>query len=245
MTHVCLDDVSLHFPIPDIKSRSIRAQLHRMLTTPWTASDGSPKVIRALDGVSFELRSGDRLGVMGHNGAGKTTLLRLVSRIYEPTSGTLQVEGSVSSFLDLTAGLDLDATGNENVVLRGRLGNWSRNALAHAHSYVEQISGLGRFLDLPVRTYSSGMLMRLAFALATTEHADILLMDEWLSVGDADYFAVAERRMAELVDAAGIMVLASHSPTFIEKLCTRLLVLKEGRGAFFGPLKEGLAFYQS
>lgn len=182
---------------------------------------------------------------MGHNGAGKTTLLRLISRIYEPTSGILHVEGSVSSFLDLTAGLDLDATGNENVVLRGRLGNWSSNALAQAHAYVEQISGLGRFLDLPVRTYSSGMLMRLAFALATTEHADILLMDEWLSVGDADYFTVAERRMAELVDAASILVLASHSPTFIEKLCTRLLVLKEGRLAFFGSLKEGLAFYQS
>lgn len=241
MSAIHVSDVSLDFPIKQPPSRFLKAQVAQSLGGLWHSERGKAPFVRALDGVSFSLGPGDRLGIVGRNGAGKTTLLRLLSRIYEPSAGSIRIEGRVVSFLDLTAGFDIEATGYENIVLRGKLNGWEDDALGEAQRYVEDISGLGRFLALPLRTYSAGMLMRLAFGLATAKPADIVLMDEWLAVGDAEYLLTAERRMAELISAAGILVLASHSPAFIEKWCTRLLVLDAGRITFLGNVREGLS----
>lgn len=239
MARVIVSGISLDFPVFDASSRLLKTEFARTLGGLWHGERGGLQFVRALDGVTFELAPGDRLGVMGPNGAGKTTLLRVLSGIYEPSAGSVDVRGAVTSFLDLTAGLDIDATGYENIRLRASLEGWDGQA-AQGTRYVEDISGLGRFLNLPLRTYSAGMLMRLAFGLATARPADILVMDEWLAVGDAEYREIAENRMIELVDSAGILILASHAPAFIERWCTRLLVLDSGKVAYLGDVRQGL-----
>jgi lipopolysaccharide transport system ATP-binding protein len=242
MSFINVRDLSLEFPILDPSSRFLKSRLVRSLGGRQHRQQHQlPKSIRALDSLTFDLAAGDRLGIMGRNGAGKTTLLRVLSRIYEPTGGTIHVRGALTSFLDLTAGFDIDATGHENIDLRGMLEGWDKEATSQARSYVEDISGLDHFLDLPLRTYSAGMLMRLAFAVATARPVDILLMDEWLSVGDSEYLRVVEARMKELIQSAEILVLASHSSFFIERWCTRLLILDAGRMSFIGSVPEGLA----
>ncbi len=241
MVQVDVANLSLDFPILEPSARQLKSQVARSLGGLWHKQRGQPPFIRALDNVTFRLAAGDRLGVMGRNGAGKTTLLRVLSRIYEPSTGTVRTQGTLTSFLDLTAGLDINATGNENIALRASLVGWDQSSLVEAFGYVERISGLGNFLDLPLRTYSAGMLMRLAFGLATARTTDILVMDEWLAVGDSDHQRLAERRIAELVDKAGILILASHARGMIESWCTHLLILDAGKVAFFGRVEDGLA----
>jgi lipopolysaccharide transport system ATP-binding protein len=241
MVRLDVEGVTLDYPVLDPSSRLLKTRVARSLGGLMHQERGQPLSVRALDGVSFNLVAGDRLGIIGRNGAGKTTLLRVLSRIYEPSAGAVLTRGTLTSFLDLTAGLDVDATGHENIELRASLSGWDKETVARALQYVAEISGLGRFLYLPLRTYSAGMLMRLAFGIATARPADILIMDEWLAVGDSEHLRTAEQRIAELVNAAGILVLASHSPVFIEKWCTRLLVLDAGRVAFLGDVKAGLA----
>lgn len=185
-------------------------------------------VIEALKNVSLEIRPGDRVGIMGHNGAGKTSLLRMLAGIYEPTSGRVSVEGKVSSLLDVTLGMDFEATGHENILLRGLMLGLSVDQIKELTPSIVEFSGLGDFLDVPVRTYSSGMVLRLAFSIITSAPAEILLMDEWLSVGDADFVGRAEQRLKELVRGANILVLASHSREVIQHLCNVHVTMEHG-----------------
>ena len=185
-------------------------------------------VVQALKGVSIEINPGDRVGLMGHNGAGKTSLLRMLAGIYEPTSGHIQIRGKVSSFIDLGLGMDHEATGAENILLCGLMFGLDFYEIQKLMPSIGEFSGLGDFLDMPVRTYSSGMKMRLVFSIVTSVHAEILLMDEWLSVGDADFVVHAEERLRELVHSASILVLASHSEAIVEKLCNVIVRLEHG-----------------
>lgn len=185
-------------------------------------------VVQALKDINLEIKAGDRVGLMGHNGAGKTSLLRLLAGIYEPTSGQIQIRGKVSSFINLGLGMDLEATGAENILLCGLMFGLDFDEIKRLTPDISEFSGLGDFLQMPVRTYSSGMVMRLVFSIVTSVHAEILIMDEWLSVGDADFVIHAEERLRKLVDAASILVLASHSETIIESLCNVIVRLEHG-----------------
>lgn len=185
-------------------------------------------VVQALKGVSLDIRAGDRVGLMGHNGAGKTTLLRMLAGIYEPSAGRMEVRGKVSSFINLGLGLDHEATGAENILLCGLMFGLGFDEIKRLTPSIGEFSGLGDFLDMPVRTYSSGMMMRLVFSIVTSVHAEILLMDEWLSVGDADFVVHAEERLRQLVDSASILVLASHHEDKVKSLCNVIVRLEHG-----------------
>jgi len=186
-------------------------------------------VVQALGNINLELKSGDRLGLIGHNGAGKSTLLRVLAGVYEPSSGDFVRRGTVASLIDPALGIEVDATGVENIMLRGLVMGMSKRQVDDLTPAICEFSGLGEYVNMPVRTYSTGMLMRLAFSISTSIEADILLMDEWLSVGDAEFTEKAEARMKDVVAKSGILVLASHSLDLIAKECNRVIYLEHGR----------------
>ena len=227
---IIADNVTVDFPIYSTPHRSLKKSLLKIATGGRISSDaGGAVVVRALDGVSFDLKEGDRLGLTGHNGSGKSTLLRVLAGVYEPTGGSLSVQGRIASLLDISIGMDHEASGLENIFLRGILLGLSKSDIQKKTEEIINFSGLGDFIDLPVRTYSSGMAMRLAFSIATSVEADILLMDEWLSVGDADFVKKAEDRLKALVNKTPILVMASHSPEILKEVCSRVMRLEKGK----------------
>jgi lipopolysaccharide transport system ATP-binding protein len=227
---ISASNLRVDFPILENSHRSLKKAVFNLSTGGRIAKDaGGMSVVTALDDVSFEFNHGDRVGLLGHNGSGKTTLLRVLSGVYAPVSGDLQIRGRVASLLDMSMGLDPDATGFENIYLRGILEGLTPGDIESRTDEIAEFSELGDFLNLPVRTYSSGMMMRLAFAVSTSVDADILLMDEWLSVGDQAFTAKASARLDELVGNSSILVLATHDPALVERLCTHRIVLEHGR----------------
>lgn len=185
-------------------------------------------IIRSLDNVSLNIRSGERVGLIGHNGSGKSTLLRVCGKVYKPSSGIARIEGTIGSLIDISLGIDLEATGIENIFLRGALLGIPVKDLKKALPDIVDFSELGDFIHMPVRTYSSGMHMRLAFAVSTMISPDILLMDEWLSVGDLSFQRKAEERLNKVIERSNILVIATHSRGLIEKCCSRVIWLEHG-----------------
>ncbi|MEZ2309411.1 ABC transporter ATP-binding protein [Paraburkholderia sp. RCC_158] len=229
MAFLQLENCSLNLPVYGAGNRSLKQMVLSAATGGRIAADSRKlTVVEALREVSLEFTAGDRVGLVGHNGAGKTTLLRLLAGIYEPSAGSFFSEGRVTSLLDLTLGLDYEATGYENIVLRGLILGASKADMTRLTPSIADFSELGDYLSMPVRTYSSGMVLRLAFAIVTSVHADILLMDEWLSVGDASFVKKAETRMHEFVGKADILVLASHNVDIIKDLCNVIVELEHG-----------------
>ena len=190
---------------------------------------GSKQVVQALDEVSFELEAGDRLGLVGPNGAGKTTLLKVLYGIYEPSGGTISIEGKVDALFNISIGFRPEATGRRNIVLRGLISGWTEAEIDEKMEEIIAFSELGDFIDLPFKAYSQGMAARLAFSAATALEPEILLMDEWIGAGDASFQEKAKRRMDELAEKAGIIVLASHDESLIQRVCTKKLTLNGGR----------------
>jgi lipopolysaccharide transport system ATP-binding protein len=186
-------------------------------------------VVRALDGLNFTLNNGDRVGLIGHNGAGKSTLLRVLAGVYTPSSGSALIRGEIGSLIDISLGIDTEATGRENIYLRGALLGLERAEITERIGDITEFSELGDFIDMPLRTYSSGMHLRLAFAVSTIVRPEILLMDEWLSVGDEGFKHKAEIRMNDLIDATKILVIASHSKELVLKTCNRAIWLEHGK----------------
>ena len=230
MGYIQAIDVVVRFAVYGLGSRSLKKSLIRTATGGALARDAADRVVvQALDRVSFEIREGERVGLMGHNGSGKTTLLRVLAGTYEPLSGELEVQGSVASMLSITLGMDPDATGMENIFLRGAIMGLSKKATAQIVEEVADFSGIGDYIYMPLRTYSSGMAMRLAFAISTAVPADIILIDEWLNVGDADFADKAQKRLNEFMGSAKIVVLASHDHALLERHCTRIIRLDHGR----------------
>jgi lipopolysaccharide transport system ATP-binding protein len=223
-----LENVSVELPIYNSTSRSFRRALISSAVGGLIQPQGSIVHIRSLTDVSFSLREGDRLGVSGHNGAGKTTLLRVLAGAYTPTSGRIQLTGRVVSFIDIMLGMDVEYSGEENVFIRGLLYGLKKSTIQKKLDEIIEFSGLEDFIRLPMRTYSSGMMMRLAFAIATSIEADIVLMDEWLSVGDADFSKRAEVRLEQYLRNVGILVLASHSKPLLDKYCNKHIELTHG-----------------
>lgn len=230
MPHIHAENIVVEFPIYHSTHRSLKNAVLHATTGGRIARGTANRVgIRAIDGMSFEIHEGDRVGLLGHNGAGKTTLLRVLSGIYEPISGRLEVHGRATTLLDLGLGIDPDSTGFENITLRGVLAGLSLKEIKAKSEEIASFTELDDYLNMPVRTYSSGMQLRLAFAVSTSIEADILLMDEWLSVGDKEFSAKAEKRLYEMVERSPILVLASHSIELIKKICNKTYSLEHGK----------------
>lgn len=208
-----------------------------------TSEDSGRMVVRALSNIDLHLKPGDRLGLIGSNGAGKSTLLRVLSGVYEPPHGTIKVVGKVSSLLDIYLGTDPELDGYDNIVLRSVLLGMSFKQAQANIEQVAEFSELGDFLALPVRTYSSGMAIRLAFGISTSIQPDILLLDEMIGVGDINFTHKAEKRMKSLIENASILVLASHSPDTLRTFCNKVAVMESGTIVSLGPIEETLAKY--
>lgn len=223
--------LTVEFPVYGFTShRSLKKSILNVATGGILAKDTSNHVVvRALDDLDFEFHEGDRVGLIGHNGSGKTTLLQVLAGIYEPVGGELIVNGEITSMLGISLGMDADVTGLENIYLRGRLLGLSRGRLGAMIDDIADFAGIGDYLHLPLRTYSSGMAMRLAFSVMTSVEADIILMDEWLSVGDAEFVKKAEARLTQVVDKARMVVIASHNFALIENQCNVVLSLEHGK----------------
>lgn len=242
MVEVVLEHASVEFSIYNARSRSLRNDLLKRVGGHIGHGVNNDRVvIHALRDINLHLTAGTRLALVGHNGAGKSTMLRLLSGVYEPSSGSALIEGHVASLLDLSMGMDPEQTGRENIILRAVFLGMS---VAQAKALVPEIadfSELGPYLDLPMRTYSAGMAMRLGFGVSTAIHPDIILMDEMISVGDARFASKAKARLHSMMDKAGILVIASHSSDTLRQYCNRAIWLEEGRIIMDGPLEEVLA----
>ncbi len=224
-----ISGVSVFFPLYHGNSRSLKKTVVAAASGRLGQDKQSRVVVEALRDISFSLTSGDRLALIGGNGAGKTTLLRTVAGIYEPVMGRVRVQGSLSALLDTNLGMNIDGTGRENIMLRGLYDGLSRSELSRLEEDVAEFAGLGDFLDLPLRTYSSGMLVRLGFAMATAIRPQILLMDEWFLAGDAEFMEKARKRLEDMVRGAEILVLSTHQAVIVQNWCTRVLWLDQGR----------------
>jgi ABC-2 type transport system ATP-binding protein/lipopolysaccharide transport system ATP-binding protein len=244
MADIQLDNVSVAFPIYDANSRSLKKRLVGAATGGRIRSEAGPSVVQALDDVTLHFGHGDRVGLVGHNGAGKTTLLRVLAGIYEPGAGTVRVDGHVAPLFDISLGMDAESTGYDNIVLRGLFLGMSRAEIAARMEEIAEFTELGGFLELPIRTYSAGMRMRLAFAVSTSIHPDILLLDEGIGAGDAAFLEKANRRLQEFTDKAAIIVLASHSEHLVSQMCRTSVLMEHGRAVCVGPTDEVLAQYR-
>jgi lipopolysaccharide transport system ATP-binding protein len=230
MASIVADRIRIEYPILQSTNRSLKRRFVSAATGGRVARDARDHVVvTALDDVSFAIREGERVALVGHNGSGKTTLLRSIAGVYRPVSGGLAVEGSISTLFDISIGFDPEATGRENVFLRGLVMGMTREQIDERMDDIHEFSGLGGYLDLPIRTYSSGMLLRLAFSVATSVRRDIVLMDEWLSVGDADFADRAAQRLQEHLARTSILLVATHSEDLTRRVCTRRIELNHGR----------------
>lgn len=230
MALIDFQNVCVDFPIYNANGRSLKKKLMQVATGGQLGADPHGRVVvHALENLSFAFKDGDRIGLLGHNGAGKSTLLRLLSGVYFPSSGFARIEGETGSLIDISLGINPEATGRENIYLRGCLLGFRKNQIKKYMDEIIEFSELGDFIDMPLRTYSSGMGLRLAFAVSTIVYPEILLMDEWLSVGDEAFKLKAEERMTELVQSTNILVIASHDKQLITNTCNRAIWLEHGQ----------------
>lgn len=198
----------------------------------------------ALKNVSFDVKRGEVLGIIGHNGAGKSTLLKVISGILRPTEGMVKLEAPVVPMLELGSGFDFDLTGRENIFLNGAILGYSEKFLHEKYDEIVEFSGLGQFIEVPLRNYSSGMVMRLAFSIATVVNPEILIVDEILAVGDADFQEKSKKRMLELMSGGTTVLFVSHSLEQIREMCDRVLWLEHGQVRMLGETKEVCDAYQ-
>ena len=198
-------------------------------------------IVSALRDVSFDLKSGDRLALVGTNGAGKTTLLKVLYGIFEPTSGSVMVNGRVDALFNIGLGFRPQATGRRNIMLRGLINAWPKREIEIKMEDIIDFSELGEFIDMPLETYSAGMAARLAFSVATALEPEILLMDEWIGAGDREFQLKARERMNQLAEKAGIVVLASHNQALLQSVCNKVLRLQSGKVAYFGDAEPYFA----
>jgi ABC-type polysaccharide/polyol phosphate transport system ATPase subunit len=244
MATIDLNSVSVEFPVYNMNARSFKKSFLRLATGGAVVEDEFQRVIvSALDNITLRINHGDRVGLIGHNGSGKSTFLRLLATIYEPTRGKLTVEGHISPMLDLMPGIELELTGYDNIFVRGTLLGLTRKEISEQSQQIADLTGLGDYLSMPLRTYSSGMLVRLAFAISSSIKPDILLIDEVFGAGDADFMEKARQRMVDLLDSSSIVVLATHSDALITEFCTKVLLLEGGRIKYFGDPKSALEIY--
>ena len=203
-----------------------------------TDARGRIKAIQALSDIAFELNRGDRLGLVGRNGSGKTTLLQVLAQILIPDDGQVIVDGTATNLLNINLGIQPGANAQRNITLRGLAAGHTREEIEARRQQIIDFSELGDFIEMPVETYSSGMRMRLSFAIATAFQPEILILDEWLSTGDIAFRAKATARMNDFVGQAGILVLASHSKKLLMDNCNQAIWLEDGRIKASGNVED-------
>jgi ABC-type polysaccharide/polyol phosphate transport system ATPase subunit len=240
---IVADRITVDIPIMSMRARSLRLlalAATKRIGGNIVDSGVSIPIVRALDGVSFKLKEGDRLALIGHNGAGKTTLIRVLADVYTPTDGSVARVGRLAPMFDIGLGFDFESSGYENIQARGMMLGLSRKQIKDRTEEIAAFSELGEYLAMPLRTYSAGMALRLMFSIATSVNADIILMDEWLSAGDETFRRKAQQRMLDITSKAGILVLASHERKTLLDHCNLGMRLEKGRVVEFGPIKEVL-----
>lgn len=245
MASVELENVHIRFPILHSSHRSLKKSIVASATggTIMKSARSAP-VVHALDSISASFKKGDRVGLVGHNGAGKSTLLRVLGGIYEPNEGTLSIHGRVASLLNVNLGFNEDLTGRENLRLRGMYLGVKPSEMSDLAADIADFTELGDYLHLPVRTYSSGMKMRLALALATSIKPDILVMDEWILAGDTNFLDKARGRVETFLEQASILFLASHSEEVLRSWCNKALLLEGGKLIALGSVDDVLMAYR-
>lgn len=244
MAYINFNNVSIEFPIFNATGRSLTSNILKVATGGKLDADPNGRVlVKALTDVSFCLRDGDKVALLGHNGAGKSTMLRALGRVYSPSKGQAEIIGEIGSLIDISLGINPEATGRENVFIRGQLLGLTKQEITNKYEEIVEFAELGDFMKMPVRTYSSGMHLRLAFAVSTVVRPEILLMDEWLSVGDADFQHKAEARLRNLVSETKILAIATHSRELVEAVCTRAIWLEHGQVKMDGPVSEVVSAY--
>lgn len=243
MARIKFENVGIDFPIFNAQARSIKKNFINFATGGKVGQHDGKVVVSALNNLNFEINDGEKVGLIGHNGAGKTTLLRMFSKVYHPTSGTATIEGDIGSLISISLGINAEFTGRENIYIRGALLGLKKKEIDAKIEEIIDFTDLGDFIDMPVRTYSSGMQMRLGFSVSTIFSPEILLMDEWLSVGDEGFKEKAEARLTKIINATKILILASHSNELLRKTCTRILWLEHGTVKMDGKPEDILPLY--
>ena len=230
MAFIKLEDVTLDIPIFDSVERSLRTHTINVFTGGKILNSFNKKmIIRALKEVNLDIREGDAVGLVGPNGSGKSSLLRVISGIYKPTTGSVSVTGELRPLISLGVGLEANLTGIDNIRRLGALYGYKREIIDDQLDQIVSFSGLGDFVELPVRTYSSGMVLRLMFSTLVTGNPDIVVLDEFFSAGDEDFVKKSEKRMETLLDNAKILVFASHSKSLVKKYCNRFIRMDSGK----------------
>jgi ABC-type polysaccharide/polyol phosphate transport system ATPase subunit len=230
MARLQLENVSVEYPIYNARSQSLRNHIVAAGVGGRLARQALGAItVRALDGVTLDLRNGDRIGLVGHNGSGKTTLLRTMARIFAPTSGRINVSGKVSTVFGLGAGAEPELSGHENIVRMSMLLGATLAQAKASIAEIDEFAELGEFLAVPIRTYSAGMLTRLMFAVATAVNPDILLVDEVMGAADQNFQRKARKRMGEFIERSSIFVLASHTEELLKLYCNKIYTLSHGR----------------
>ena len=237
--NACVD-----FPIFDAKSRSLKKAFLGAAGGAIGRNADNVVVVEALKNVNLHLQDGDRVGLVGHNGAGKSTLLRLLSGIYEPTRGSAEVRGRVAPVFDLGVGMDPEISGYENIIIRGLFLGQTRKQMKSKLDEIAEFTELGDYLHMPLRTYSTGMRVRLALGVVTSIEPEILLLDEGIGAVDAAFMAKARTKLTELVDRSGLLVFASHSNEFLAQLCDTALWIDHGTVRQAGLVDEVVEAYE-
>jgi ABC-2 type transport system ATP-binding protein/lipopolysaccharide transport system ATP-binding protein len=243
MAYINLKNVFIDFPVFNAGKRPTNLNLFQKVIGGKLSKTSGTTSIRALEDINLNFSEGDRVGLVGHNGAGKTTLLRVLAGVYPPTTGTVTFSGRIVPLFDISLGFDFELTGYDNILLRGLFLGLSKSELSICKTKIATFTGLGDYLEMPLRTYSSGMLMRLAFAIATAVQPDIILMDEWIGVGDTEFLDQAKTRLESFIDNSNITVLASHSETLIRSICNKAVLLGQGQVLAQGSVDEVFNYY--
>ncbi|MGZ8178041.1 galactan export ABC transporter ATP-binding subunit Wzt/RfbE [Williamsia sp. SKLECPSW1] len=246
MTEVRLDTwgACVDFPIFDAKTRSLKKSVLGKAGGVIGANDSDVVVVEALKNIDLHLEHGDRVGLVGHNGAGKSTLLRLLSGIYEPTRGACRIRGRVAPVFDLGVGMDPEISGYENIIIRGMFLGMSRREMLKRVDEIAEFTELGDYLTMPLRTYSTGMRVRVSLGVVTSIDPEILILDEGIGAVDADFMRKARVRLQELVKRSGILVFASHSNEFLAQLCDRALWIDRGEVRMDGDIESVVGAYE-
>lgn len=244
-TYLKLENAAVSYPLFDVKSRSLKANFVRLTTGGVVSSESKVVTVDALKNINLDLQHGDRIALIGHNGAGKSTLLKTMAGIYEPTIGSVKSYGKIASLLDINLGVNPESSGRENIYTRGMLLGMSKKEINNTIDDIIDFTDLADFIDLPVRTYSSGMAVRLAFAISTAVKPDILLLDEVVGAGDANFMEKARKRILQLIESVGILVFSSHSEADCKSFCTKGAVMNAGEIVFLGDINDAYEYYNT
>lgn len=243
MAIIELDNVSLSYPVYGSNAKSFKVTLLNLTIGGRLENSNGTVSVEALSNISFKLNKGDRLALIGRNGAGKSTLLKVLAQIYQPTEGKISVKGRSQCIFDIMMGMDNELTGVENILLRGLILGLSKPEARALILKVEEFAELGSFITMPIKTYSSGMKMRLAFGIITCVKSEILLIDEIVNVGDAEFLEKAKRQMEKLVHECDVMVLSTHDTNIVKEFCNKVIWLEQGNIKNYGEVDEVLSSY--